>query len=256
MQTEADSCLVLPQWPAPSMVHGLTTTRYAPGACSLGRYAAFNLALHTDDNMASVQANRHHLMALVRLPSAPVWLNQLHSNTVVHADKVSLSANVDADASVTRKAGTVCAVLTADCLPVFFCNRAGSEVAVAHAGWRGLLGGILEQTVLQMYAKPADLLVWFGPAIGPAAFEVREDVRQLFYHKNRQTALAFKKTDPGHYLCNIYQLATILLKATGITAIYGDNLCTFTDAARFYSYRRDGETGRMASLIWLQPLST
>ena len=245
-------------WPAPARVHTLTTTRRA--ACadspalqgfSSGRYGYFNLATHVGDEPAHVEANRRCLSQLAALPAAPHWLNQVHSNRVVTISGALSHKVVDADASLTSTPGTVCAVLTADCLPVFFCNRAGTEVAVAHAGWRGLQAGILAQTVEAMSAAPADILVWFGPAIGPSAFEVGEEVRQAFLDKSHRYGDAFTRVDASHYLCDIYQLGRVALGALGVSQFYGGGLCTFRDAQRFYSFRRDGQTGRLASLIWL-----
>ncbi len=251
--------LILADWPAPVNVHALTTTRWvrwvkrgsmtADDAVST---ADFNLALHTGDEPARVKQNRQALIKFAALPSPPVWLNQCHGHHVVRADAILPSSPADADASVTQKRNTVCAVLTADCLPVFFCNRAGSEVAVAHAGWRGLYAGVLEQTVLAMQSAVSELLVWFGPAIGAAAFKVGAEVRQAFCEKNLSNELAFEATDDAHYLCDLYQLARIALQTIGVTAFYGGDFCTYTEVERFYSFRRDAQSGRLASLIWMK----
>ena len=159
---------------------------------------------------------------------------------------------VQADASVARAGGVVCAVLTADCLPVFFSNREGTEVAVAHAGWRGLHGGILSNTLAAMQTAATDVVVSLGPAIGPQAFEVGKEVYDAFVSKNQNNSVAFIATDKDHYLCDIYQLARIELSAIGVTGISGGEYCTFNDSNRFYSYRRHNNTGRMASLIWFK----
>ncbi len=251
--------LVLADWPAPANVHALTTTRQIRRVRqknivgdNQANYKDFNLALHTGGALAQVNVNRQDLIKFAALPAMPVWLNQIHGNKVVRADEVSQTRPVDADASITRKINTVCAVLTADCLPVFFCNRVGTEVAIAHAGWRGLHAGVLEQTVLAMQSAASDLLIYFGPAIGAAAFEVGAEVRQVFCEKNSQNSSAFKTVDAAHYLCDIYQLARIALETVGVTQFYGGGLCTCTDVKRFYSYRRNAEMGRLASLIWIE----
>ena len=264
--------LISAQWPALANVHAFTTTRSLPCAKSEGIYASLNLALHTNDHAKQVIANRDCLAKTANLPSSPFWLNQTHGNVVHRIGSVSpelkqdelkkhpLKKNapekegsekiVDADASVTSMKNIVCAVLTADCLPVFFCHRSGTEVAVAHAGWRGLHAGILQNTVAEMQSKVDDLLVWFGPAIGPTAFEVGEEVRQAFVEQDANHEKAFKRVDSNHFLCDLTLLARLALSSVGVNAFYGDNYCTFSDSQRFYSFRRDGETGRMASLIW------
>lgn len=256
--------LISAQWPAPANIHAFTTTRSVSCGRSEGAYAAFNLALHVHDNAIQVLANRDCLTKIASLPSSPFWLNQMHSDGVHRIDSLNdepkkdesgkdeLEKIVAADASVTSMKNAVCAVLTADCLPVFFCNRDGTEVAVAHAGWRGLHAGILQKTVTAMHAKADDLLVWFGPAIGSAAFEVGDEVRRAFIGQDASNAQAFKQVDANHFLCDLYQLARLALSAIGVNAFYGEDFCTFSESDRFYSFRRDGETGRMASLIWLQ----
>jgi YfiH family protein len=219
------------------------TTR--EGGVSAAPWASFNLGDHVGDNAAHVVANRTHLRQ--QLPSDPGWLKQVHSAKVVET-----GAGVpEADASLTRQTGTVCAVLTADCLPVLFCDRAGSVVAAAHAGWRGLADGVLEATVAAMQVAPGDILAWMGAAIGPQAFEVGDEVRQAFVAQHPEAAMAFHPHAPGKWLADIYQLARIRLESAGVQAVYGGGRCTFTETERFFSYRRDGVTGRMASLIWL-----
>ena len=183
------------------------------------------------------------------LPAEPVWLQQVHSNQIVCADTAAVGAS--ADGCWANTAGKVCVVMTADCLPVLFCNRNGSEVAAAHAGWRGLHAGVITNAVSMLRSAPVDLLVWLGPAIGPQAFEVGPEVVQAFTDSDRRNVSAFRQTDDRHWLCDLYELARIELSRLGITAVFGGGDCTFTDAERFYSYRRDGSTGRMASQIWL-----
>lgn len=238
--------MLQPDWPAPPGVFSLMTTR--EGGVSHPPWASFNLGDHVGDDPAHVAENRARLRQ--QLPAEPGWLKQIHGATVVEAG----SALIEADAAFTRQAGSVCAVLTADCLPVLFCDRAGSVVAAAHAGWRGLAGGVLEATVAAMQAPPSEILVWMGAAIGPQAFEVGDEVRQTFVAAHPEAAVAFvphPAAEPGKWLADIYQLARIRLNRAGVHALYGGGRCTFNEADRFFSYRRDGVTGRMASLIWL-----
>ncbi|MDQ1316278.1 MAG: Purine nucleoside phosphorylase [Pseudomonadota bacterium] len=240
--------MISPDWPAPAWVKGLMTTRQ--GGVSVAPWASLNLGDHVGDDPAHVAANRARLRR--QLPAEPGWLRQVHSARVVELGR---DANLEADASFTRQTGRVCAVLTADCLPVLFCDRAGSVVAAAHAGWRGLAGGVLEATVTAMKVAPDNVLVWMGAAIGPRAFEVGEDVREVFVSQHPQAANAFLPHPAfihGKWLADIYQLARIRLEHLGVQAIYGGGRCTFNEADSFYSYRRDGRTGRMASLIWLE----
>lgn len=258
-QKLAEKGFVVAHWPVAGHVHALVTTRQIPVSAATsslssadnGDNAGFNLALHTGDDPARVKANRQWLITSAGLPSSPRWLNQLHGSRVVCADNVDCNHPPDADASYTQNKNIVCAVMTADCLPVFFCNRSGSEVAVAHAGWRGLHVGVLEQMVATMTSHPQDLLVWFGPAIGAEKFELGDEVFQAFYEKHPATLSAFEPVDASHYRCNIYRLAQSLLEAIGVTQFYGGYFCTCTQSDLFYSYRRDNDIGRMASLIWM-----
>jgi YfiH family protein len=248
--------VIQPEWPAPARVRALMTTR--AGGVSSPPYASLNLGAHVGDDPASVAENRVRLRAL--LPAEPRWLNQVHGNEVVDLDTRPEDMRPDADAAIARAPDTVCAVLTADCLPVLFCDRAGTVVAATHAGWRGLAGGVLEATVQAMGTAPGDILAWLGAAIGPDAFEVGEEVRQAFIEQHPLAAIAFRPASvgtldeaPHKWLCDIYALARIRLAAIGVNEVYGGGLCTMTDTARFYSYRRDGATGRMASAIWIAP---
>ncbi|MFN3543811.1 MAG: peptidoglycan editing factor PgeF [Thiobacillus sp.] len=220
------------------------TTR--EGGVSEPPWAGFNLGDHVGDDPRHVAANRARLRE--QLPAEPGWLRQVHSARVVELGR---DANREADASVSREAGQVCAVLTADCLPVLFCDQAGSVVAAAHAGWRGLAGGVLEATVAAMRVPPAQILAWMGAAIGPEAFEVGDDVREAFVSQHPATAAGFVPHAPGKWLADIYALARIRLATIGVHAVYGGGRCTVSEADRFFSYRRDGVTGRMATLIWL-----
>jgi YfiH family protein len=217
------------------------------GGVSVGSYSGLNLGSHVGDDDVHVAANRRLLCE--HLPAEPVWLNQVHGIDVVDAANAGMLAT--ADASCTRAAGQVCVVLTADCLPVLFCSEDGTVVAAAHAGWRGLAGGVLERTLEAMRVPGNRVLAWLGPAIGPAAFEVGEDVRDVFVEGDRQAALAFSPQGQGKYLADIYRLARMRLNSCGIEGVFGGDFCTVADPARFYSYRRDRITGRQASLIWL-----
>jgi len=244
---------IVPDWPAPAHVRAFMTTR--AGGASRAPYNSMNPASHVGDDPAAVAENRRILCA--DLPAEPLWLNQVHGNCVV--DRADGSEPPCADASLATELGKVCVVMTADCLPVLFCNRAGTVVAAAHAGWRGLAGGVLEQTVAAMKAPPGEILAWLGAAIGPDAFEVGDEVRLAFMDQQPLTAVAFRPAFPGtldeaprKWLADIYALARIRLAVAGVTAVYGGGLCTFKDTRRFFSYRRDVATGRMASLIWLE----
>ncbi len=236
-----------PDWPCAARVHAVSTTRQ--GGVSLAPWASLNLGDHVGDDPLHVARNRQLLVSQLQLPASPVWLQQVHGARVVDA---ATATDLRADAARTDRPGVVCAVLTADCLPVLLCDRAGTEVAAAHAGWRGLAAGVLEASVAAMRAPPGELLAWFGPAIGPHAFEVGDDVRQVFVDHDARAAQAFKAMTEGHWLADIYLLARQRLESCGITRIFGGGLCTWKDRERFFSYRRDRVTGRMASLIWLQ----
>ena len=237
---------IYPDWPAPANVKCLQTTRI--GGFSKAPYDSLNLALHVDDDQLDIEKNRRLLQE--SLPSQPIWLNQVHSKTVINAS--DCSATPDADASYSREMGRVCCVLTADCLPVLFCDSQGSVVAAAHAGWRGLSAGILESTVASMNIAPKQLMAWLGPAIGPNAFEVGDEVKQVFVAQHEQANQAFVVHGQRKWLADLYLLARIRLNQLGITQIYGGDYCTYQDSTRFFSYRRDGSCGRMATLIWLQ----
>ncbi|MEZ5609694.1 MAG: peptidoglycan editing factor PgeF [Rhodocyclaceae bacterium] len=247
--TPAD--VIIPDWPAPPGVHALMTTRC--GGVSTGPFASLNLGDHVGDDPSFVAANRQALRALC--PAPPRWLNQVHGTGVVQADAVEVA--VDADASFTRHTDVVCAVMTADCLPVLFCDRCGTVVAAAHAGWRGLHAGVLERTVAQMQVPPGEVMAWLGAAIGPDAFEVGEEVRAAFIAHDAGAALAFRPgAVQGKWLADLYALARQRLAACGVTQVSGGDLCTVSDAPRFFSYRRDGQTGRMAAMIWRSPASS
>lgn len=236
---------IVPDWPAPARVHAIQTTRL--GGHSIDPYSSWNLGDHVGDDAATVFANRQLLTKM--LPAAPLWLNQVHGTVVV--DAATAKSGTMADAAFTTVAGTVCASMTADCLPVLFCSSDGSVVAAAHAGWRGLAAGVLENTVSAMALPGARLLAWLGPAIGPTAFEVGDEVRAVFMAQHVDAEAAFVACGPGKWLADIYLLARQRLAAVGVTQVYGGDWCTVSDSARFFSYRRDRITGRMASMIWL-----
>ncbi|WP_150046362.1 MULTISPECIES: peptidoglycan editing factor PgeF [Methylomonas] len=236
---------IRPDWPLPSTVQAATTLR--DGGVSLGCYASLNPADHVGDNPEHVARNRELIREGLGLPGEPVWLQQVHGVRVVKADQtIGLEC---ADASYTDRAGVVCAVLTADCLPVLFCGDRGEVIAAAHAGWRGLQAGVIGQTLLAMQCR--DVSVWLGPAIGPAHFEVGDEVRTAFVDSDPVHSAAFRAVAPGKWLADLYGLARQQLRALGVDAVYGGGDCTVADGSRFFSYRRDGtRTGRMASLIW------
>jgi len=244
--------LITPNWPAPDNIHAYSSTRLSGE--SQGVYEGLNLALHVGDDPQIVAQNRRQLSEAINLPNEPFWLNQVHQATALNAsikqNKIEDGVAPDADASFSLQANQVCTVMTADCLPVLICNSQGNKVAAVHAGWRGLAEGVIENLVAGLSERPGRLLAWLGPAIGPQAFEVGEDVRRVFVDKFTQAELAFIQNRPGHYLADIYQLARLVLSNVGVKAIYGGEYCTFNDAHHFYSFRRDGTTGRQASLIW------
>ncbi len=238
---------ITPDWPAPPNVHALITTR--AGGVSVGPYASLNPADHVSDEPQAVRRNREIIRAA--LPNDPHWLQQVHS-ALVHRVSGDALTVPEADAAVSALPNQVCVVLTADCLPVLFCADDGSEVGAAHAGWRGLAAGILERTVEAMRVPGARLLAYLGPAIGPRAFEVGPEVRAEFVAADAEAAAAFQPVaGSDKYLADLYFLARQRLARVGVTRVYGGDFCTYSEPQRFFSYRRDGATGRMASLIWL-----
>lgn len=241
--------VIVADWPALPRVRAVTTLR--SGGVSRAPFASLNLGDHVTDDPAAVRTNRARLRAHLKLPAEPVWLGQMHGTQVV--DAAVAAAGTPADGGFTRQAGVACAVLTADCLPVFLCDRAATCVAVVHAGWRGLAAGVIEQGLAAMGAPAGDVLAWLGPAIGPEAFEVGDEVRQVFVADNPAAHSAFRANAAGRYLADLYALARLRLAKAGVTAVHGGGFCTYREGDRFFSYRRDGVTGRMASLIWLQP---
>lgn len=241
-------------WPAPPGLRALTTVRSGDGV-SPPPFDRFNLGLRCGDDPALAQRNRERLAGWLALPSDPHWLRQVHGTRVQRFDAAPSAGDdePEADAAVTSLPGVVLAILTADCLPVVFAARDGSEVAAAHAGWRGLAAGMLEATVAAMRTPPPEVIAWLGPAAGPQAYEIGADVRDAFIERDPGAATAFTDTRPGHWRVDLYALARRRLAAAGVHAVYGGGLCTISDPMRFFSHRRDGRSGRLATLAWISP---
>jgi YfiH family protein len=241
---------IIPEWPAPPGVRAVATLR--SGGTSVGPFASLNLGDHVGDDPAAVAANRARLVAELGLALEPCWLRQVHGTTVVEAAP-GLAVPPEADAAVTGLPGLACAVLTADCLPVLLARRDGSRVGAAHAGWRGLVAGVVEATVARLCTddgRPGDVLAWLGPAIGPGAYEVGADVREALLAGDPGAGDALRPGRPGHWWLDLYAAARRRLARAGVTEIHGGAWCTATEAGRFFSYRRDGTCGRQATLIW------
>ncbi len=252
---------IVPDWPAPGHVKAMFTTRHGGVSSGIhGAYATLNLGMHVNDHPENVIINR----ALLRkhLPGDPQWLQQVHGADPVWMERTEVqSENANGqqgDAALCRRHHTVCAVMVADCLPVFLCDTAATTVGVVHAGWRGLAAGVIERSIAAMQIDNNQLMAWLGPAIGPDYFEVGEEVRTAFLSHDSRAARAFttKNHSTEHtetkWFANIFELARQRLASAGVTRIYGGGICTYSDPARFFSYRRDGETGRMAALIWME----
>jgi YfiH family protein len=240
-----------PNWPAPVNIHAATTLR--TGGISKGPYLSLNPATHVKDLIEPVLQNRKIISDMLSLPAEPIWLDQIHSNKIVKAEKTALPQQ--ADASYSSESGVVCAVMTADCLPLLICSKDGKKIAAVHAGWRGLLAGVITNSISVLASQApmsqlTELLIWLGPAIGPNCFEIGTEVREAFIDKSQHYEKAFKLQNNQKYLADIYQLAKIELSTLGISDIYGGTYCTMTEEDRFFSYRRDNQTGRMATLIW------
>ncbi|MBX3725474.1 MAG: peptidoglycan editing factor PgeF [Xanthomonadales bacterium] len=247
---------LLPDWPVPAPVQAVATLRCSPGR-SAAPFGPCNLGSRCGDLGEDVAANRALLADALRLPSTPVWLQQVHGSQV-HVAQAPAQRGAGpreepvADAAVSREPGVVLAVLTADCLPVLLADRAGTVVGAAHAGWRGLAAGVLENTVAAMACDPAGLVAWLGAAIGARNYEVDATVRDAFLAVDEGAATAFQATRPGHWTCDLYGLARRRLATAGVTGVHGGGLCTYADPARFHSFRRDGaNSGRQATLVWL-----
>lgn len=241
-----------PDWQAPGHIRALCSTR--KGGASQPPWDSLNLGSHVGDNPDHVARNRQMLADFIGLPAGNIgWLNQVHGTDVVALTPDNINAVATADASYTRHPGIACAILTADCLPVILTDTSGTVIGAAHAGWRSLCGGVLENLITAMAVSPANLKAWLGPAIGPGNFEVGPEVRKAFIDQSPEAAQAFTANGarPGHFMADIYQLATLRLTSAGVASISGGGLCTVKDKDWFYSYRRDGQTGRMATLAWL-----
>lgn len=239
----AEIVLIRPDWPAPGRVRAVATTR--AGGFSTGPWTSLNLGTHVGDDPAAVAANRARLAAAAALPAEPAWLEQVHGARVVDAAD---PAPGPADGAVATRPGVVCAVLTADCLPILVCDRAGTRVAALHGGWRGLAAGILEAGLAALDRDPGELLAWLGPAIGPARYQVDDAVRDAFPPADHA---AFRSDGPGHWRLDLAGLARARLARAGVGAVYGGHACTHAEPARFFSHRRDGRSGRQAALAWL-----
>jgi YfiH family protein len=246
---------IVPAWPAPRRVRAFFTTRC--GGFSAGRFGdgdGMNVGLASGDDRAIVLANRARLASF--LPAEPAWLRQVHGDTAIDAALAVDGSFPEADAAWTTMPGRVCAVQTADCLPVLLCDRDGTRVAAAHAGWRGLCGGVVEATIAAAGLRPDRTMAWLGPAIGPRRFEVGDDVRDAFLDAAGSTVdqirAAFEPHAPGKWLADLARLARIRLHAAGVRDVTHSDLCTVSDPERFYSYRRDGITGRMVAVIWIE----
>lgn len=238
---------IVPDWPAPARVRAFVTTR--DGGVSDGHYRSLNLGTKSGDDPARVAANRRS--ACEHLPSPPCWLTQVHGTAVADLDQWDASAGVVADAAAVSVARRVAVVLTADCLPVFLCRDDGSRVAVAHAGWRGLAAGVLENAVSSLGNDASRVLAWLGPAIGPASYEVGAEVREAFVSLHREAASAFASRDEGKFLADLYALARLRLAKAGVRSVSGGGFCTFTEHERFFSYRRERKSGRLGAFIWI-----
>lgn len=247
----ASAAILQADWPAPTGVHAFTTLRHGAGK-SQPPFDAFNLGTRYGDyrdDPAVVEANRLELVERFGLPGAPQWLRQVHGTAVARVDRVESEEPV-ADAAVTRQAGVALAILTADCLPVVFASDDGQVVGAAHAGWRGLVGGVLESTVSAMDVPTSSIIAWLGPAAGPASYEIGAEVYDAFVGHDANAASAFTATCPGHWRVDLYALAVRRLNAAGVTRISGGGRDTIAEADQFFSHRRDAQTGRMATIIW------
>jgi YfiH family protein len=239
-----------PEWPAPAGVRALSTFR--SGGASAAPYASLNLGGHVGDLAQAVAENRRRLKAAAGLPAEPAWLTQVHGTNVIDLDAAADRPGAPADAAFTQRRGRVCAILTADCLPVLLAADPGDLVAAAHAGWRGLAAGVIEATVQALPVAPDQLIAWLGPAIGPRHFEVGAEVREAVLAGDPGAESAFAANARGRFMADLSALARRRLAALGIDRVYGGGQCTFADENRYFSHRRDGATGRQASLIWLE----
>jgi purine-nucleoside/S-methyl-5'-thioadenosine phosphorylase / adenosine deaminase len=239
--------LIIPNWPAPNNIKAISTTRQ--GGFSQHPYKQLNLGSHVGDAPHLVSQNREYIIQSANLPEEPRWLEQVHGTTII--DSQYWQQNIKADAIFSQHTGHVCTVMTADCLPILLCNNQGDTIAAIHAGWRGLAAGIIEKTLQTFSCEPSEIMAWLGPAIGPSQFEVGLEVYELFAANNLIAREAFKIKDPQHYLADITLLARQRLEKNNVPKVFGGDYCTVSEKERFFSYRRDGITGRMASMIWI-----
>ncbi len=246
--TGATPQILVPEWPTPQGVHAAFVLR--TGGVSAGPFDSLNVGIHVGDMADAVRENRRRVHERLNLPAEPAWVEQVHGTDLIDLD-APMAARVAADALMTREAGRVCVVQVADCMPVLLAQRDGHCVAAVHAGWRGLAAGILESTIDRLATPPAQLLAWLGPAIGPQHFEVGGEVRDAFVGRDPGAACAFAANPRGRWQCDLAGLARQRLAAAGVTAVFGGEWCTYTDPTRFFSFRRDGQCGRMAALIWI-----
>jgi YfiH family protein len=240
---------IVPDWPAPSRVRAFVTTR--EGGVSEGNYASMNLGASSGDDSGKVARNR--LIVRGHMPRMARWMKQVHGTTVAELSALGEQEVAVADAAVTQAGGEVAVVLTADCMPVFFADRAGKRAAVAHAGWRGLAAGVLESTLRSLQAPPSEVIAWMGPAIGPEAFEVGPEVKQAFEKADRDAGEAFRAHKPAKFMADLYALARRRLAQAGVTEVHGGGFCTYHETERFFSYRRVQQSGRMGAFIWIEP---
>ncbi len=240
---------IVPDWPAPPRVRAFVTTR--AGGVSAGEYASMNLGGSSGDEEENVVHNRKIVRA--HLPGDPTYLAQVHGDHVVNLDMPREPGRPRADAAVTSRAGNVAVVLTADCMPVFLCDRAGRRVAVAHAGWRGLSGGVVENALASLESDPQEVVAWLGPAIGPEIFEVGAEVKEAFERGDANAGEAFRAHKPGKFMADLYALARRRLARAGVRDVYGGGFCTYQETDRFFSYRRAQRSGRMGAFIWIEP---
>jgi polyphenol oxidase len=239
---------VTPEWPAPARIRAFVTSRH--GGVSAGEYASLNLGTSGGDDPRNVAANR--LIVRDHLPAMPRWMAQVHGTAVCDLDALGNRDIAAADAAVTRVAGTVGVVLTADCMPLFLCDRAGTRAGVAHAGWRGMAAGVIENTVAALGADPREVLAWMGPTIGPAAFEVGAEVREAFLAAGPEAGAAFEPHGVGKFMADLYALARLRLARAGVREVHGGGFCTYREPQRFFSYRRVPASGRMGAFIWME----
>jgi YfiH family protein len=240
---------LVPEWSVAGRVRAFCTVR--SGGVSRAPYASLNLATHVGDALASVRENRRRLRTELALPAEPLWLEQVHGTHVLDADAAHVTPQTPADAAITHQPDRVLAVLVADCLPVLLSSRTGDAIAVAHAGWRGLASGVIERTVKALGSSPAQLQAWLGPAISASHFEVGLEVRTAFVSRHPAAAKCFSANARGRWQCDLAGLARQRLEALGVQSIHESRLCTASDTERFFSYRRDGHTGRIAALLWI-----